>query len=37
MEQRLQTREEKLTKSLEEAKAEGAKFEDLKRQSVAAQ
>ncbi|KIP04921.1 hypothetical protein PHLGIDRAFT_108907 [Phlebiopsis gigantea 11061_1 CR5-6] len=36
MEQRLQTREEKLTRSLEEAKAESAKFEELKQRSVAA-
>lgn len=37
MEQRLQSREEKLLKSIEKAEAEGAKFEELKRQAVATQ
>lgn len=37
MEQRLQTREEKLTKTVEKAEAEGAKFDELKRQAVTAQ
>lgn len=35
MEQRLQTREERLAKSIERAEAEGARFEEL-RQEVAA-
>lgn len=34
MEQRLRTREEKLTKVLEEAEAEGARFDDAKRQAL---
>ena len=36
MEQRLQTREEKLVKSLEKAEAEEARFEELKKQMTAA-
>ena len=36
MEQRLQAREEKLMKTVENAEAQGAKYDELKRQTVSA-
>lgn len=36
MEQRLQTREEKLVKSIEKAEAESTRFEELRKQVLSA-
>ena len=35
MEQRLQSREDKLAKHIERAEAEGARFDEVRRQAVA--